>query len=132
MVQAKQYLKRRKYQRLDHCIIPSKSKLPVIKLGGNQEPDSQRQWKLKNLHKLKLKALVSPTKLLVKFREAYINMMLRWSTKIGSGRVSFNLYKRKHKHSTMAINGQQVDAKVVMAIYRRMVADSDHHSTSSA
>uniref|UniRef100_A0A7N0UDZ2 Uncharacterized protein n=1 Tax=Kalanchoe fedtschenkoi TaxID=63787 RepID=A0A7N0UDZ2_KALFE len=115
------YWRRSKYRRL-RSSVPSRRKLPVLKLGG-QDPDHGRRWKLKSARKLKLRVLVSPVRLLVKLRDAYVNMMLHWAKKMGMGRASFS--KRKHSLGMVAVGGQQVDVRLVVEIYNRMVANRD-------
>uniref|UniRef100_A0A7N0ZXV7 Uncharacterized protein n=1 Tax=Kalanchoe fedtschenkoi TaxID=63787 RepID=A0A7N0ZXV7_KALFE len=127
---AKRYWRRNKYyhSRLPGS-VPPRRKLPVLKLGG-QDPDHQRRWKLKSPRKLKLRALISPIRLLAKLRDAYIKMMLNLDRKMGMGRVSFSNSKRAE--GMMAIGGHLVDARLVVEIYNRMVADKIINQTEAA
>ncbi|KAL9664288.1 hypothetical protein QQ045_019687 [Rhodiola kirilowii] len=130
---AKQYLKRRKYQRLPSSDTPRR-KLPVLTLGG-QDPGHHHHhhWKLKSAaRKLKLKSFISPVTLLVKFRDAYIDMMLSWAKKMGMGRTSFSKTKHSQAKAMITVAGQQVDAMLVMEIYSKMVALRNQSSNCSS
>lgn len=69
------YWRRKTYQKLENSSYSSKKKLPVIILGESRH----RCWKLKTVSRrvcrLRLK-VVSPVKLFLRLRDAYVNAML--------------------------------------------------------
>lgn len=124
-VKTKQCWPRRQYHQLP------RRKLPVVKLGGQDPEHHLRHWKLKKIvRKLRLKVLFkSPIRRLVNIREAYINMMLIWARKMGMGK--FGVSKRKSARREMIdVGGQRVDARLVMEIYNRMMANRDQNEHS--
>ncbi|GLJ09534.1 hypothetical protein SUGI_0111310 [Cryptomeria japonica] len=65
------YVQRRKYQRIDSSARRRRRRLRVAKMGSRK----RRMWRLKRLPRLKLRWF-NPKRLLVKLRDAYVQMML--------------------------------------------------------
>ncbi|EEF36080.1 conserved hypothetical protein [Ricinus communis] len=113
--------RRRRYQRL-HCSTNSKRKLKIIRLGGAA---TRRIWKLRTTApKLQWK-LLSPVRILVNFHDAYVDMMIRLANNMGklNGRGVFGRKKfAKDKQISMVSCGEEVDTRLVLEIYKRLVA----------
>jgi len=114
----KRYWRRNRYQRLNGA---SKRKLKIARLG------SGRRWKLRAVPKLHME-IASPIKLLAKFHDAYIDMMLRLATNIGSlNNKGFFRGKKvaKDQHISMVSSGDEVDSRLLLEIYKKLAASRD-------
>ncbi|KAK9277081.1 hypothetical protein L1049_006620 [Liquidambar formosana] len=116
----KRYWRRRRYQRLNGANT-NKRKLKIMRLGGNCR---RRLWTIRAIPRLRLR-LISPIKLLAKFHDAYINMMIRLACNVqNSNRTGAFRGKRIARgcQISMASSGEEVDSRLVLEIYKRMVS----------
>ncbi|KAF5470336.1 hypothetical protein F2P56_010856 [Juglans regia] len=112
----KRYWRRRRYQRLNGENYSNKRKLKITRLGGSGH---RRQWRIRSTPKLRLSFIVSPIKLLAKFHDSYVNMMLRLAGNVGKSN-SVDLFggKRvpKGRQISMVSGGEEVDGSYVEAV----------------
>ncbi|KAL6324834.1 hypothetical protein AAG906_018361 [Vitis piasezkii] len=101
------YWRRRKYQRLD---VANKRNVKMVRLGGKQ----RRFWRIRQIPKLHLK-IISPLKLLVKLKNAYVSMMLNLS----GSRVP------KARQVPIAYSNEEFDNRLVLEIYKSMIASRE-------
>ncbi|KZV20387.1 hypothetical protein F511_41551 [Dorcoceras hygrometricum] len=109
--------RRRGYSRLS----PTRRSLKTARFGGNLK----RSWKVRVARKLRLVRLVSPLKLWHRFKNAYMNMMLRLAN--GSHMAnSGNLFgeKRIPKARDLDVNysRSEFENRLILEIYKSMVA----------
>lgn len=123
----KRFWRRRRYQRLD----PSgkNRKMRTVRLGNDKTP-RQRVWKIRAKPKCRwLLKMVSPVNLLTKFHDAYIDGMIRLAAKVGclsrSPGVSRGKRLAKSRQVCLMPNGEEVDTKLVMEMYKRIAASRD-------
>ncbi|KAJ6718824.1 hypothetical protein OIU79_006649 [Salix purpurea] len=110
--------RRRRYQRLNGA---NKRKLTIARLG------SGRRWKLRAVPKLHMK-IASPIKLLAKFHDAYIGMMIRVAANMASlNSKGFFRGKRvaRDQHISTVSSGDEVDSRLLLEIYKRLAASRD-------
>ncbi|XP_021912198.1 uncharacterized protein LOC110825955 [Carica papaya] len=119
MESLKRYWRRRKYQRLHGS---TKKKLKLARLGAG----ARRLWRMRRIPKLKL---ASPIKVLAKFHDAYIDMMIRLVTNLGKANQngSFRGNKvAKERDLTVSYCGDEVvDSRLVLEIYKRLAANRE-------
>ncbi|XP_041011499.1 uncharacterized protein LOC121255302 [Juglans microcarpa x Juglans regia] len=112
----KRYWRRRRYQRLNGENYSNKRKLKITRLGGSGR---RRQWRIRSSPKLRLSFIVSPIKLLAKFHDSYVNMMLRLAGNVGKSN-SVDLFggKRvpKGRQISLVSGGEEVDGSYVEAV----------------
>ncbi|KAK9276319.1 hypothetical protein L1049_005850 [Liquidambar formosana] len=116
----KRYWRRRRYQRLNGATT-NKKKPKIMRLGGSCR---RRLWRIRAIPKLKLR-FVSPIKLLAKFHDAYIDMMIRLASSVeNSNGVGAFGGKRIAKGCLVskASSGEEVDSRLVLEIYKRMAS----------
>ncbi|KAF8040320.1 hypothetical protein BT93_B2529 [Corymbia citriodora subsp. variegata] len=122
----KRYWRRRRYQKLSGS--PAKrSKLRVLRLGGSS---SRRHWKVRTVPKLQWKmtaASLSPMKLLAKFHNGYIDMMIGLACNVVKSSSSAGIFrgKRVTKESQkvcVVSTGEEVDGRLVMEVYKKLAA----------
>ncbi|KAI3410705.1 uncharacterized protein J3R85_018560 [Psidium guajava] len=123
----KRYWRRRRYQKLSGS--PAKrSKLKVMRLGGSG--GSRRQWKVRTAPKLRWKisvASLSPVKLLAKFHNGYMDMMIGVACSVVKSTSSAGILrgKRVAKESqkiSMVSTGEEVDGRFVVEVYKKLAA----------
>ncbi|KAJ4709863.1 Transcriptional repressor NrdR like [Melia azedarach] len=126
----KRYWRRRKYQR-----VYGKRKIQVLRLGGGAASHSQRRrlfWRIRRIPRLRLK-IISPIKLLRKFHDAYVNMMICLANKIVNSSSNGGLLRGKKvakAREIMVSSGEEVvDARLVMEIYKKLTASRQLIST---
>ncbi|KAA8529103.1 hypothetical protein F0562_034098 [Nyssa sinensis] len=110
----KRYWRRRKYQRLDDS---NRKKMKITRLGNR----NRKVCKIRLVPKLRFK-IVSPIKLLAKFHDGYINMMIGL---VGNKKASLLGEKRVPKGGPVPIvsaSDEIVDCRMVMEIYKRLVS----------
>ncbi|CAK7326645.1 unnamed protein product [Dovyalis caffra] len=115
----KRYWRRKGYQRLNGA---NKRKLKIARLG------SGRRWKLRIVPAQLHMKIASPIKILAKVHDAYIDMMIRLATNIGSlNNKGFFRGKKvaKDQHISMVSSGDEVDSRLVLEIYKRLAASRD-------
>ncbi|KAF5197387.1 hypothetical protein FRX31_013024 [Thalictrum thalictroides] len=121
----KRYWRRSQYQRLVGAQA-SRENMRVARLGGKRK----RGWNIRITRKLKLGLkILSPIKLLLKLRTAYINMMIRLEGKVGALNGD-NFFKAKRinqkteKNSTNKDSkaAQEFEAKLIFQIYKSFTA----------
>ncbi|KAM7275788.1 hypothetical protein ACFE04_017654 [Oxalis oulophora] len=115
------YWRRRNYQRLDGS--NNRKKLKIARLGG------------KNFRKFPnskiIRTLVSPIKLLAKVHDAYVKMMIRLANKVanmsknGGPLKSKSVARAKHISVITLRGGDQVDSRILLEIYKKLVASRD-------
>ncbi|XP_015876716.3 uncharacterized protein LOC107413318 [Ziziphus jujuba] len=121
----KRYWRRRRYQRLSGS-NKIKRKLKVERL-GDKETHSRRRcsWKIRALPKLRVLKLVSPAKLLAKFHDSYVDMMIGLAGNVAtSNRVGFARKRvvAKDQQISVVSCGEEVDSRLVLEIYKRFAA----------
>ncbi|KAI3433197.1 uncharacterized protein J3R85_007087 [Psidium guajava] len=120
--------RRRRYRRLEQS---SRSrKMRTVRL-GNDGSRWRRMWKMRvAMPRCRwLLKMVSPVNLLSKFRDAYIDGMIWLAAKVSrlscSSGVSRGKRLAKSRQVCLMPNGDEVDAKLVMEMYRRIAASPD-------
>ena len=120
----KRYWSRKKYQRISgagHC----KKKLKVVRLGGAAATPRLYRVRTTPKQQQQLK-LVSAIKLLAKFHDAYAGMMIRLANKIGNSNSDGGVFRGKNvaKAGQVSVvsSGEEIDSKLVVEIYKRIVA----------
>ncbi|KAL3731412.1 hypothetical protein ACJRO7_028311 [Eucalyptus globulus] len=123
----RRFWRRRRYQRLD----PSSKnrKMRTVRL-GNHGIRWRRVWKIRATLKCRwLLKMVSPVNLLTKFHDAYIDVMIRLAAKVGYLSSGAGVIRGKRPAKSRQVcfmpNGEEVDAKLVMDIYKRITASRD-------
>ncbi|KAF8021239.1 hypothetical protein BT93_G1617 [Corymbia citriodora subsp. variegata] len=108
----RRFWRRRRYQRLD----PSSKNRKMRTLRATPKCC----WLLK---------MVSPVNLLTRFHHAYMDMMIRVTTKVGcfSSGAGVIRGKRLAKSGQVCLmpNGEEVDTKLVMEVYKKIAASQD-------
>lgn len=125
----KRYWRRRRYQRLNGA-NSNRRKLKIARLwgGGGGSTAHRRLWRTGRTQKLIRFNIniVSPIKLLAKFHDAYVDMMIRLASNVGNpNNVDLFGGKRVPKGrqiSMVSSCGQEVDAKLVLEIYKRITS----------
>ncbi|CAL5350225.1 unnamed protein product [Camellia sinensis] len=120
----KRYLRRRRYQRLDNTT--NNKRMKITRLGSGSK-NRRRVWKIRLSPKLRFKvALPSPMKLLAKFHEAYVGMMVRM---VGDNDIDLFGGKRIPKGRSLPMmvssSDEIVDGKLVLEIYKRLVSSHE-------
>ncbi|KAG6655818.1 uncharacterized protein LOC122310401 [Carya illinoinensis] len=119
----KRYWRRRRYQSLNGENYSNKRKLKITRLGGSAR--RRQYWRIRSTPKLRLSFIVSPIKILAKFHDSYVNMMLRLAGNVGKSN-SVDLFggKRvpKGRQISMVSGGGEVDGRLVMEIYKRIAS----------
>lgn len=122
----KRYWRRRRYQKLSGS--PAKrSKLKVMRLGGS---GSRRHWKVRTVPKLQWKmaaASLSPVKLLSKFHNGYIDMMIGLACNVvksssGAGIFRGKQVAKESQKISMVSTGEEVDGRFVVEVYKKLAA----------
>ncbi|KAK4785012.1 hypothetical protein SAY86_001701 [Trapa natans] len=127
----KSYWRKRKYQRLTGTRYNSiKKKLKITRLGSRSRPSHRHYSKLTTLStapKLGPKIL-SPIKMLSKFHDGYVTMMVRLAGSLdrsaGSSAMGGNKVK-KGQQVALASTGEEVDSRLVMEIYKKFAASRE-------
>ncbi|KAK9700223.1 hypothetical protein RND81_08G224600 [Saponaria officinalis] len=122
----KNYWNKRGYNLLDGA-VEIKRNIPVIKIKGGAKVSTTKQfWRIKKSPKLlKLKKVIySPKQLWQKFKNGYINMMLKISGDTGkiNGGIDFGR-KRISKARKVQVkykNFDEFEARIVLEIYRSL------------
>ncbi|GFZ16032.1 Transcriptional repressor NrdR like [Actinidia chinensis var. chinensis] len=106
----KRYWRRKKYQRLDDS--NGRKRLKVMRLGGK----ARRVWKIRLIPKLKFK-------LVTKFHEAYVNMMIAIMGDKDKGLYGMKKVPKDRPVPIVSSNSNQVvDGRMVLEIYKRLVS----------
>ncbi|KAF5745238.1 hypothetical protein HS088_TW07G00821 [Tripterygium wilfordii] len=119
----KRYWRRRQYQRL----FNNKRNIKVVRLGGGEggggSANGGRRRRIRILiPRLRLKFL-SPIKLLAKFHDAYVAMMVRLAINANNAKLfAGKKVARTSQQVSMVASGEQVDTKLVLEIYKRLAA----------
>ncbi|KAG7973800.1 hypothetical protein I3843_06G015300 [Carya illinoinensis] len=127
----KRYWRRRRYQRLiNGANYTNRRNLRIARLGGNSSSSStsaRRLWRVKSSPKLRFgNIILSPIKVLTKFHDAYVDMMIRLAGNVANPN-SVNLFggKRVPKGRQISIvsYGEEVDqGRLVLEIYKRIAS----------
>ncbi|KAK3421607.1 hypothetical protein EUGRSUZ_G02232 [Eucalyptus grandis] len=108
----RRFWRKRRYQRLDP--ISKNRKMRTIRT------TLKCRWLLK---------MVSPVNLLTKFHDAYIDVMIRLAAKVGYLSSGAGVIRGKRPAKSRQVcfmpNGEEVDTKLVMDIYKRIAASRD-------
>ncbi|KAK3442680.1 hypothetical protein EUGRSUZ_B02857 [Eucalyptus grandis] len=124
----KRYWRRRRYQKLSGS--PAKrSKLKVLRLGGSGS-GSRHHWKVRTAPKLRWKmaaASLFPVKLLAKFHNGYIDMMIGLACSVvksssGAGIFRGKRITRESQKISVVSTGEEVDGKFVVEAYKKLAA----------
>lgn len=125
----KRYWRRRRYQRL-HGSNHNKRKLLVTRLG--EGGSRRRQWKIRSSKPklmICLRRILSPVKMLAKFHDAYVDMMIRLAGNMaykstGAGAFAGKKVAKTKQISMVKSTGDQelVDSRLVLEIYKRLAA----------
>ena len=125
----KRYWRRRRYQRL-HGSNQNKKKMLITRLGdgGSQ----RRQWKIRTSKPklmISVRRILSPVKILAKFHDAYVDMMIRFAGNMadkstGAGAFAGKKVAKTKQISMVSSAGDQelVDSRLVLEIYKRLAA----------
>ncbi|KAJ4709862.1 Transcriptional repressor NrdR like [Melia azedarach] len=121
----KRYSRRRKYQRIYGArSTHGKRKLQVLRLGGGAA-SPRRFWRIRTISKLRLK-IFSPIKLLAKFHQAYVDMMICLANKMANSTSNGGFLRGKKvakaQQVSLVSSGEEVDSKLVMEIYKNLAA----------
>lgn len=97
--------------------------MKYTRLGDGTSP--KRSWKIRTFRKLRLR-LVSPLKLLAKFHEAYVDMMIGLAGNVAKtnrvGMFAGKKVARENQISMVSSGEELVDSKLVLEIYKRLAA----------
>lgn len=119
----KRYWRRRRYRKLSGSNTIKKRKMKYTRLGDGTSP--KRSWKIRTFRKLRLR-LVSPLKLLAKFHEAYVDMMIGLAGNVAKtnrvGMFAGKKVARENQISMVSSGEELVDSKLVLEIYKRLAA----------
>ncbi|XP_074306300.1 uncharacterized protein LOC141641541 [Silene latifolia] len=122
----KNYWKKRGYNLLDGA-AQTKRNMPVIQIRGNKVTNKKtRFWRIKKSAKLASlkKVFVSPKNLWQKFKNGYINMMLRMAGDTGkiNGGSEFGKKKISQARNVRVKykNFDEFEARIVLEIYRSL------------
>ncbi|PIA63673.1 hypothetical protein AQUCO_00201192v1 [Aquilegia coerulea] len=122
----KRYWRRSQYQRLVGAQA-SRENMRVARLGGKRK----RGWNIRIIKKIKLGLkILSPIKLLLKLRTAYIKMMIRLEGKVGALNGD-NFFKAKRinqkteKNSNDSKAAEEFEAKLILEIYKSLTASRE-------
>ncbi|KAL5761208.1 hypothetical protein ACOSP7_019741 [Xanthoceras sorbifolium] len=139
----KRYLRRRRYQRLSASTTHNyKRKIRVTRLGsppGGSNSNRGRVWRIRRkAARVQLKNMVSPIKVLARFHEVYVNMMIYLAKKMASSSDIINggVFRGKkvasgRRQVALVSSGEEVDSKLVMEMYKRISASRQSSSSSS-
>ncbi|RVX12722.1 hypothetical protein CK203_011727 [Vitis vinifera] len=110
--------RRRRYQRRTGATT-NKRKLRVVRLGG------VNHRKIRLIPKLRLK-IFSPIKLLAKFHDAYVDMMIAFACNVGKINKVWALGDERIAKSSQVLmvstTCEEVDSRMVLEIYKRLAA----------
>lgn len=122
----KRYWRRRRYQRLNGAnYTTNRRKLRIARLGGNCSSTTstgRRLWRVKSSPKLSFDIILSPIKVLTKFHDAYVDMMIRLAGNVGNpNSVDLLGGKRvpKGRQISVVSCGEEVEGRLVLEIYKR-------------
>ncbi|KAJ4709864.1 Transcriptional repressor NrdR like [Melia azedarach] len=114
----KRYWRRRKYQRINGV---KRKKLRILRLGGGGSP--RRIWRIRRRNPKQHLKLISPIKLLEKFHEAYVGMMIAVAKKMANPNSNNGGKKvAKDRQVSLVSSGEEVDSKMVVEIYKKLAA----------
>ncbi|KAL5722063.1 hypothetical protein ACHQM5_005631 [Ranunculus cassubicifolius] len=121
---SKNYWRRRRYKRLDETGEDQR----IIRLGGKRK----HSWKPKSLRKIKLRfKVLSPSKIIRRIRDAYVNMMLRLEGKL-SAMGDHNIFgarritpKAKKGRSNKASKEEEFQNRLIFEIYKSLKASQE-------
>ncbi|PKI59814.1 hypothetical protein CRG98_019820 [Punica granatum] len=111
----RRFLRRRRYQRLSSP-TNSRKRLKIARLGGRGPRRAPPRLRLK---------LVSPVRLLAKFHEVYVRMMIQLAQNLGSSkgpRVLRGKRDKKCEPVHVVSAGEEVDGRLVVEYYNRLMA----------
>lgn len=115
--------RRRGYNRLS----PSKRSLKIVRFGSG---NSKRSWKIRIAPKLRLIKLVSPLKLFLRLKNAYVNMMLRLANNTNtsnSGNVFGEKRIPKARDAPVSYSRSEFENRLMLEIYKSMVSSLELH-----
>ncbi|GLJ05193.1 hypothetical protein SUGI_0013360 [Cryptomeria japonica] len=101
------YLHRRKYERLRG----RRKKIRVLRLRGQRN----KAWKVRVLRKVRI-ICVSPKSFLQRFRDAYVNLLTKFSSKL----LSFS--GSSHGHLAHPYTNDVYEERVLAEMYKSMIA----------
>ncbi|KZV42242.1 hypothetical protein F511_13341 [Dorcoceras hygrometricum] len=112
--------RRRGYNRLS----PTKRSVKIVRLG------SKRSWKIRIGPKLRLIRLVSPFKLWLRLKNAYMNMMLRFANSTNTSN-SANVFGEKRipgaRKAPATYTNSEFENRLILEIYKSMVSSLELH-----
>ncbi|CAO2817219.1 unnamed protein product [Amaranthus hypochondriacus] len=122
----KNYWRKKGYNLLDG--VENKRKIQVVKINGNGGSNNKfkRFWRVRKSLKLKgLKnVIISPKKLWNKFKNGYVNMMLKMAGEVGkiNGGIEFEKKKISQARNVRVKfkNQQEFEARLVIEIYKAL------------
>ncbi|XP_010252982.1 PREDICTED: uncharacterized protein LOC104594383 [Nelumbo nucifera] len=115
----KRYMRRRRYQRLDGTVTGRKN-MKIVRFGGN----ARRVWKIRAIPKLRLK-ICSPAKILVRLREAYMDMMLKLAGNVGylnNNSIFGSKRIPKAREVKTVSSNEEFEMRLVLEIYKSLLA----------
>ncbi|KAJ7000510.1 hypothetical protein NC653_011092 [Populus alba x Populus x berolinensis] len=114
----KRHWRRKRYQRLDGAITARK-KTNLARFGGSP----RRTWKIKAVPKLRiLKNIASPTKLLRKLKNAYINMILSVAGNADGTHVFGDKRVPRGRQVKAIYPSEDFEKRLVYEIYKNLLA----------
>ncbi|XP_062109454.1 uncharacterized protein LOC133820905 [Humulus lupulus] len=133
----KKYWRKRKYQRLHGGSNQSKRKLLITRLGDGGG-SRRRQWKMRSCKPkltmmVGLRRVLSPAKLLAKFHETYVDLMIRLAGNVASKSTGAGAFSGKKVAKTKQVamassgggDGDLVDGRLLLEIYKRLAASRE-------
>lgn len=122
----KKYMRRRRYQRLHGGgATTGRGKMKVIRLRS-----PPRHWRMGTIPKLRW-MMRSPLKLMTKFKNAYMNFMLRLGVNVGALNTDNNIsrgVKRiipKGRQGSKVYSGDAFEARLIFEISKSLVASHE-------
>ncbi|XP_010279430.1 PREDICTED: uncharacterized protein LOC104613349 [Nelumbo nucifera] len=115
----KRYWRRRRYHRLEGSTTGRKN-MKIVMIGGN----TRRVWKIRPIPRLRLKML-SPMKVLVRLKEAYMNMMLKLAGNVGylnNNNMFGNKRIPKARQVKTVSSNEEFEMRLILEIYKSLAA----------
>ncbi|GMH04328.1 hypothetical protein Nepgr_006167 [Nepenthes gracilis] len=116
------YWKKRGYKLLDGATTRKRS-VRVVKIKSSDRPSTVAGffWRIRRSPKLRLKMICSPKTLWSKFRDGYINMMLRMAgDRYSNGGSEFQGKISKARHVPVKLSSEGFERRLVLEIYKSL------------
>ncbi|XP_059451289.1 uncharacterized protein LOC132182106 [Corylus avellana] len=115
----KRYWRRQRYQRL-HGSKTSRKNVKIVRLGDSPS----RVWRLRAIPKLRLK-IVSPLRLWIKLKNAYMNTMLSLAGNVGhlsSSNVFGGRRIPKARQVSLKYSSEEIENRLIIEIYKALAS----------